>query len=368
MSGVIPYIDMAIAFVTVMLMATTLVTFLTQFVMACLKARRKILEQAVQGLIVKLGLTEQEAKDLTNKVMEDPTIKESGGSVVRRERLIEILLDLATENPALQKALLGPQGNAENTLKAIRNTVLQLEATEPSLAEHVKRTKAILANTANTTADGIQKVLAGFDDASTKMTLVLQQHARTVTAILSLGVAIFLPLDAITVVKKLATDPDQVKKLVDLSGTLSTNGVAGSGTPASARPPQSNSENKEAPNQANTPTQNTTLVTEEDIANLKKQITEQAKLLTISPLGMTPALPNWDDYKKRVSQGEVAQTWVGILLAAALMSLGAPFWFDILKNLLNLRPALAQREEKERNERATTQTAAAQAAGRAAGA
>jgi hypothetical protein len=83
---------------------------------------------------------------------------------------------------------------------------------------------------------------------------------------------------------------------------------------------------------------------------------------------MTPALPNWDDYKKRVSQGEVAQTWVGILLAAALMSLGAPFWFDILKNLLNLRPALAQREEKERNERATTQTAAAPAAGRAAGA
>src|SRR5262245_15720562 len=117
MSGVLPYIDIAIAFVTVILMATTLVTFLTQFVMACLKARRKILEQAVQGLIVKLGLTEQEAKDLTNKVMEDPTIQESGGSVVRRERLIEILLDLATKNPALQTALLGQQGNAENTLK-----------------------------------------------------------------------------------------------------------------------------------------------------------------------------------------------------------------------------------------------------------
>jgi len=54
---------------------------------------------------------------------------------------------------------------------------------------------------------------------------------------------------------------------------------------------------------------------------------------------MTPALPNWDDYKKRVSQGEVAQTWVGILLAAALMSLGAPFWFDILNKFMNVRNA-----------------------------
>jgi hypothetical protein len=299
MSGVLPYMDIAIAFVTVMLMATTLVTFLTQVVMACLKERRKILEQAVQGLIVKLGLTEQEAKDLTNKVMEDPTIQESGGSVVRRERLIEILLDLATKNPALQTALLGQQGNAENTLKMIRNTVLQLEATDPSLADHVKRTKAILASTANTAADGILKVLAGFDAASTKMTLVLQGHARTVTVILSLGVAIFLPLDAITIVKKLATDPDQVSKLVTLSATLNS-------------------------------TQNPTSVSKEDIDSLKRQITDQAKLLTISPLGMTPALPNWDDYKTRVLQGEVAQTWVGILLAAALISLGAHFWFDIL--------------------------------------
>jgi hypothetical protein len=248
MSGVLPYIDIAIAFVTVMLMATTLVTFLTQFVMACLKTRRKILEHAVQGLIVKLGLTEQEAKDLTNKVMEDPTIQESGGSVVRRERLIEILLDLATKNPALQTALLGQQGNAENTLKMIRNAVLQLEATDPSLADHVKRTKAILASTANTAADGILKVLAGFDAASTKMTLVLQRHARMVTVILSLGVAIFLPLDAITVVKKLATDPDQVSKLVTLSATLNS-------------------------------TQNPTSVTKEDIDSLKRQITDQAKLL-----------------------------------------------------------------------------------------
>lgn len=33
------------------------------------------------------------------------------------------------------------------------------------------------------------------------------------------------------------------------------------------------------------------------------------------------------------------------------MSFGAPFWFEALKHLLKLRSALAQTEEKERQER-----------------
>jgi hypothetical protein len=40
-----------------------------------------------------------------------------------------------------------------------------------------------------------------------------------------------------------------------------------------------------------------------------------------------------------------------LLVAAALLSLGAPFWFNILKTLSNLRPLVATREEKERQEK-----------------
>lgn len=38
----------------------------------------------------------------------------------------------------------------------------------------------------------------------------------------------------------------------------------------------------------------------------------------------------------------------GLLVAAALLSLGAPFWFNALKTLTNLRPLVATREQKER--------------------
>jgi hypothetical protein len=46
-------------------------------------------------------------------------------------------------------------------------------------------------------------------------------------------------------------------------------------------------------------------------------------------------------------------TALGILLSWVLLSLGAPFWYDALKNLLKLRPSAAAAEEKNRTDRAT---------------
>jgi hypothetical protein len=37
----------------------------------------------------------------------------------------------------------------------------------------------------------------------------------------------------------------------------------------------------------------------------------------------------------------------GILASALLLSLGAPFWFNMLKTLSNLRPVLANKEQQE---------------------
>jgi hypothetical protein len=50
---------------------------------------------------------------------------------------------------------------------------------------------------------------------------------------------------------------------------------------------------------------------------------------------------------------------VGVAVTWMLLSLGAPFWYDALKDLLKLRPALAGKEEAERKERQLDQTAVA---------
>ncbi len=54
-------------------------------------------------------------------------------------------------------------------------------------------------------------------------------------------------------------------------------------------------------------------------------------------------------------------TWTklpGITLSAMLLSLGAPFWYNALKDLVGLRPALARKEQAHREQRQSSRNAA----------
>jgi hypothetical protein len=46
-------------------------------------------------------------------------------------------------------------------------------------------------------------------------------------------------------------------------------------------------------------------------------------------------------------------SWAGIALSTLLLSLGAPFWFEALKDVLRLRSALAGKDDLQRTQRAT---------------
>jgi hypothetical protein len=41
----------------------------------------------------------------------------------------------------------------------------------------------------------------------------------------------------------------------------------------------------------------------------------------------------------------------GIALSAMLLSLGAPFWYNVLKDLVAFRPTLARKEQENREQR-----------------
>jgi hypothetical protein len=50
----------------------------------------------------------------------------------------------------------------------------------------------------------------------------------------------------------------------------------------------------------------------------------------------------------------LSNSWRGVLLTWILLSLGAPFWYDALKDLLKLRSSLAKQEEDARKDRLST--------------
>lgn len=332
MTGALHYVDLAIAFSLVMLLATTLVMTLAQIGATLLKQRQTILQDGIASMLQHIGLTEDAAKKAAQDVMAHPMAQAGGGEAIQREQLVRILLDLAKDNASLRKVL-GTDDPAK-LLDDIRASAVKLEEQYPHLAEHVRHAQAILGNLSTQTtqaAAGINRVMNGFDTAAEAMSHTMASHARFVTIGLSFVVAVLLPLDSVAIVKKLSIDSAEVDRLVKLAETKG----------ADAQP----------------------AIPPDDLKSLNGLVKSQVEQLTSPPLGIaafsskSSTLAGWaDEWWKAVASPSAI---LGILLSTGLMSLGAPFWFDALKNLFRLRPMLAQKESGERAERAAAQPAPA---------
>jgi hypothetical protein len=65
-----------------------------------------------------------------------------------------------------------------------------------------------------------------------------------------------------------------------------------------------------------------------------------------------PSSENW------LRQFTYIRKWPGMALSMLLLSLGAPFWYNVLKDLIGLRSQLAPNDEAQRRQRQTTQAIA----------
>jgi hypothetical protein len=63
----------------------------------------------------------------------------------------------------------------------------------------------------------------------------------------------------------------------------------------------------------------------------------------------------WNDWHARMTADDLFGRLLGILIAAALLSMGGPFWYGLLQNLIKLRSTLTRKEQEQREIRQTTQ-------------
>jgi hypothetical protein len=153
-----------------------------------------------------------------------------------------------------------------------------------------------------------------FGSAQDRAEQWFQIHVRVVTIIAAILVAAFLQLDTVEIYDKLRDQPKLVEALVKSAPGVSEQGGA-------------------VLNQSNTnPETGVTAFT-----NLQDQMKKAG--FDLAPRGWFARWPK---------EGRV--WWFnhlfGLLLTAGLLTLGAPFWFNLLKNLMSLRPALANLIEK----------------------
>jgi hypothetical protein len=340
-------LDILIGVATVMLLFSMAVTIITQFVANLLKSRGKNLLEGLTGLLKQIDpkIPAEAARTIAETLLKHPLVAEAGGrlgEVIHREEFTTLLLGLAagesaaTLEPVAKKALedlLAKNGITDpgGTLKNIRAASLQFEASNPELANDVRHGMAILQEARSSF---VAKVHGWFDQTIDRVSSRFTVTARIVTFIASIVVATTVQLDTFALVNRLSVD-DQFRiaaqKGADNLLSATPNPAPASTTSGATGTPPASSPG-----------------TQPDTQTVQKRYYD-----LLSNYGMVALPTDWQTWRDKWTLGKLP----GILLSALLLSLGAPFWYGRLQDLLKLRSVVAKNDSEQRCIRQTTQPA-----------
>lgn len=318
-------LDVLIGLAVIMLALSMAVTMITQFVTTILNSRGRHLKRGLVDLLGQIdpALRKDVAGRIAAAVLTHPLISASGrrlGSVVHREELTALLLDLAGSDDRLEtdarqvlRAALARNGisDPEAILRNIRATSLQLESVNPLLAASVRHTMAILQEGRS---DYTAKINNWFDQTIDRVSQRFTASTRAITFVGALLVAALLQVDTIGLVNRLAAD-DTLRQAFVAQAAAAHGGV---GVAAATQPP-------------GTPP---TGIEREYLAFLAEN----------GVIAIPRSRQHWAERWGVINLG-------GVLVTSLLLSLGAPFWYSVLSRLLQLRSVIAAKDDEQRKTR-----------------
>ena len=226
------------------------------------------------------------------------------------------LLDIPNELPEKARGLIAALHRLD--LPAIESRVKLKDIAAAAKIFAPEQQKAVLdslgsfgATVERATTQAYDRFQRWFGSGQDRAEQWFQIHVRMVTIVAAVAVSIFLQLDTVEIYDKLRHEPKLVEALVKAApGTLEQGAAVQGQLDADTR--------------------------EKAFADLKEKIDSTGfELLPHGWFARWPAEKLW---------------WFnhlfGLALSVGLLTLGAPFWFNLLKNLMNLRPAVATLVEK----------------------
>jgi hypothetical protein len=168
------------------------------------------------------------------------------------------------------------------------------------------------------------KLASWFDQYMERVSGWYKRRTQVILLVLGLILAIVLNADSLTMANALLANPTLRESVAGIASEyVGTNPAPSGGINAGGAP-------------AETPP-----TTEELVAKIGKIASLQAKLASLNlPILWLPADANTVDPREVPSDlnGWIYKV-VGLMITALLVSLGAPFWFDLLNRITNLRAA-----------------------------
>jgi len=313
-------IDVLIGLTLVMLVVSMAVTVITHAVTGFIESRGRHLRDGIAELLLKIdpGLGPDLSGQIAQAVLMHPLIRgpRGLGTVIHREELIGILLELAgggvtplelgsANTERLRNALqINGIADTQRALRNIRIAALEIEKNAPQLASHIRLELAILETSSS---EFVAKVHAWFDSTMDRVSERFTYSTRIITFAVAVLIAVLLELDSVGLVNRLAMNDALREALLVQAQSIATKQI-GPNAPQDAE-------------------------------------LEYSRALEQTGLVAPPHSPRqWAANWRNVNP-------LGVCISALLLSLGASFWYDTLKRLLNLRSVLAAEDDEQRRGR-----------------
>lgn len=347
-------IDILLGVSVVMLIVSLCVTVLTQAVTKIRETGGKKLLEGLTDLLQQIDpeLPKEIAGKIATALLRHPLINDGTnrlGTTIHREEFTGLLLELgggvvpkdleAHVTPDVKAAIakmLRDHGidQPDQVLENVRGMALHLERADPGLANNVRHSMALMQEVREKL---VGKVNAWFDPMIDRVSARFTANAHQVTVVCSILVAFALQLDVVGLVNRLSVDPALRQSLVEQAMTLADDQKPGSETDQMTR-----------------------------LEKLTGQ--SRAELQDLVQIGVV-TLPGrdwvsnwglcWGEAATGGGSGRECRSRVnliGVILSALLLSLGAPFWYNALKNLVRLRSIVAGKDDAQRQARQTSQS------------
>lgn len=357
---VLKSIDVLIGLTVVLLALSMAVTVVTQTLTTIVNSRGRHLRRGLVDLLQQLDpqITETVSKTVATKILTHPLVSGSNtpieavqrlvggprlGNVVHREEFTKLLMGLACDGGTDQlgdsvkqslKSALQKNGidDPEQALKNIRQLALQLERSQPELSSVARQNLAILHAAES---DLVAKINNWFDQTMDRTSQRFTASTRAVTFAGAFLVAFGLQVDMLSLANRLAADDVMRQAFVNqavVADKAQQSSVEGKER-ATAAPGTDAAQGK-----AGDPT---AAEAEEAIARKYRVFLAENGVIRLPGAGWTDTF---------LAPG----SFFGVLITALLLSLGAPFWYGALSNLLQLRSVLAVKEDAQRTVRQST--------------
>jgi len=273
---------------------------------------------------------------------------------VHREEFIKLLIGLALDPPpaaagqetAGQNANPAGRGHASDdvrgavnaalqahgvdpkaTLEAIRSVSLQLERSAPELSNMARQSAAILVAAPN---DFVAKINSWFDQTMDRTSQRFTASTRAITFVGAFLVAFGLQVDTPSLVNRLAADDALRTRFVDQAEETQVGGAPAQADQDAAAASVANTDPDKAGSDADA-----------------QKEREYRAFLAANGIIKLPTNGHW-------REGFTLAGACGMLVTALLLSLGAPFWYSALSQLLQLRSVLAGKDDVQRAGRQLT--------------